>query len=101
MRSLISQWYAIIEAVDMHTTGGEGNGRPQRYLRLARMRFDSMTPSAAPAINWSVEAPFFNRFLLQQALSRDSASDHSQRRRCGQHYQQHQDTLVICALQGG
>jgi hypothetical protein len=44
-----------------HATGGPGNGRPQRYLRLARMRFDSLTPSAGPAINWSVEAPFFNR----------------------------------------
>lgn len=47
----------------MHATGGPGNSRPQRYLRLARMRFDSLTPSAGPAINWSVEAPFFNRFL--------------------------------------
>lgn len=36
-------------------------GRPQRYLRLARMRFDIQGPLVGPGINWIAEAPFYNR----------------------------------------
>lgn len=42
--------------------GGRSRGsRPERYMRLARVRFDSLTPSAGPSVNWRAEAPFYNR----------------------------------------
>lgn len=35
--------------------------RPRKLLRLARLRFDSLSPEATPAISWHAEAPLYNR----------------------------------------
>ena len=90
----------IIKLDVMHATGGPGNSRPQRYLRLARMRFDSLTLSAGPAINWSVEAPFFNRFLC---CCRHSAELHSLVSVSAEDVDSITNSIkayAICALQG-